>query len=312
MTKVLIAESIDVNVLAEISKNSPIEFVYKPDITPTELENEIAEYNGLIVRPKAVSEKVINNAPNLKLVIRGGAGVNSIALEACKQYGVIVENTPGLNSDATAEYTMLLMLELIRKKFVRESDDKTRLGNPGNPELYMAGELRGKKLGIVGLGNIGFRVACIAEAFGMEVMFFVRQIKKMPYDQTDNIEEFLKFGHDIISLHIPLTPETKHFFGDLAFNLMKQDTILINTARPQLVDFSALKHAIENGTISGFAIDGDYELVEPFVKMDVNKVGIITHHIADATFEAQANITKQALKQAIAYFEKGEIINRVA
>lgn len=312
MTKILIAESVDVNVLAEISKNSQIEFVYKPDISPAELETEIAEYNGLIVRPKIVSEKAINNAQNLKLVVRGGAGVNSIALEACKQRGVIVENTPGLNSDATAEFSILMMLELIRKNFVRKSDDQTRLGKPSSPELYMSGELRGKKLGIVGLGNIGFRVACIAEAFGMEVMFYVREIKKMPYDQTDNMEKFLKHGHDIISLHIPLTPETKHFFGDLAFNLMKQNTILINTARPQLVDVSALKHAIENGTIAGFAIDGDYELVEPFAKIDTGKVGIITHHIADATFEAQANITKQALKQIIAYFEKGEVINRVA
>jgi D-3-phosphoglycerate dehydrogenase len=312
MTKVLVAESIDTNILAQISGKSQIEFVYKPDISPTELESELAEYDGLIVRPKVVSEKAINNAPSLKLVIRGGAGVNSIALDACKQKGVIVENTPGLNSDATAEFTILLMLELIRKNFVRKSDDLTRAGNPGNPELYMSGELRGKKLGIIGLGNIGFRVATIAESFGMDVVFYVREIKKMPYDQTNNMEEFLKHEHDIISLHIPLVPDTKNFLGDLAFNLMKQNTLLVNTARPQLVDVNALKRAIENGTISGFAVDGDYDLVEPFAKMDTGKLGIITHHIADATFEAQANITKQALTQAVAYFEKGQIINRVA
>lgn len=309
MTRVLIAESLDEKVLNDTK--SSIEFVYKPDITVAELEREIADYDGLIVRPKQVTEKAVNSASELKLIIRGGAGVNSIALDACKSKGIVVENTPGLNSDATAEYSFALMLQLLRRNAITRSDSGCRKGNPGAPEPYGGNELKGKKLGVVGLGNIGFRVASIAEAFGMDVTFFVREKKHMPYEQVSELGEFLSMGHDIISLHIPLTAQTRNFLGKNQFALMKKGTILINTARPQLVDPAALAQALDDGTVSSFGIDGDYELIEPFLKIDKDKRGIITHHIADCTVEAQANITRQVLKQAIAFFERGEYINRV-
>ncbi len=311
MAKVLIAESVDVKVLDEMKQGTGVEFVYRPEITVQELEQEIAGYDGLIVRPKQVTETAIRNADKLQLVIRGGAGVNSIALEACKEKKIIVENTPGLNSDATAEFTIALMLQLFRRNMINKSDEILRQRDPGPPEPFWGTELRGKKIGLVGMGNIGFRVATIAEAFGMDAIFYVREQKKMPYEQIDNLREFLTYGHDVVSLHIPLTSQTKHFFKDAQFNLLKKGTILVNTARPQLIEVESFARALESGIISGFGIDGDYDLVEPFAKVDKEHRGIITHHIADCTVEAQANITRQALKQAIAYFEGNEIVNRV-
>ena len=312
MPKVLIAESVDIKVMQQLAASSEVEFVYKPNISVAELETELAKYDGLIVRPKQVTEKAIQNAKNLKLVIRGGAGVNSIALDACRKKSVVVENTPGLNSDATAEFTFALLLQLVRRNLIAKSDAMTRAGSVENPEDYMGGELMGKKIGLIGMGNIGVRVARIAEGFGMDVMFFNRSIKKLPYEQTTDLEEFFRHPHDIISLHIPLSADTNKFINTAHFAMMKKGTILINTARPQLVDPVALKHALNTGKISSFGIDGDYDLVEPFTKIDPDQKGIITHHIADATYEAQANITKQVMIQAIAFFEKGQEINRVA
>jgi len=277
MTRVLIAESVDEKILAEFQ--GKLDFVYSPDITPQELETKIRDFDGLIVRPKPVSAKVIANAKRLKLIIRGGAGVNSIDLTACREKGIIVENTPGLNSDATAEFTVLLMLQAFAKRQAELADIRSREGNPGQPEDYMG-----------------------REGFGMELIIHSRKTV---------LKDLLNSGCDIISLHIPLSAETTGLIGEKEFALMKNGTVIINTARPQLIDVKAFKITLESAKISSFGIDGDYDLVKPFIDADVNKKGIITHHIADATYEAQANITRAALTQAVEFFMNGKEINRV-
>ena len=145
----------------------------------------------------------------------------------------------------------------------------------------------------------------------MEVSIFVRTQKDLPYPQFINLHEFLKQQHDVISLHVPLTPETNFMLKDDEFALMKKGVIIINTARPQLICVKAMTKALAREIVRGFAIDGDYDLVAPFTRIDKKNKGIITHHIADCTIEAQANITRQALVQMVAFFEKNEVINRV-
>ncbi len=294
--KILIAESVDEKVLADFTARSGFEFDYAPDISVTELSFKIKGYDGLFVRPKQVTADAIANADRLKLVIRGGAGVNSIALDECKKRGIIVANTPGLNSDATAEFTFALLMNL-QKQLVR-SDAALKAGHEPIPEDFMGFELKGKKLGIIGYGNIGKRVEKIAGGFGMETSVFRR---------GDDLKNFLGQQHDVISLHVPLTEQTKHILGEDEFKLMKHGVIIINTARPQLIHAKALLEAADAGIISGFGIDGDNDLVKPFL----HEKGIVTHHIADATYEAQANITKQALKQFVQFFEEGLEVNRV-
>lgn len=296
MYKILIAESVDERILEEFQTNKNFEFTYFPNIAVDEIPREIAGYDGLFVRPKQVTDAAIRAADKLKLVIRGGAGVNTIALEVCKERGIIVANTPGLNSDATAEFTFALIMNLMKQ--VMRSDIALKTGENPRPEDYMGFELKGKRLGIIGYGNIGKRVERIANAFGMEVSIFKRGL---------NLHEFLKQGHDIITLHIPLSHETKNFIGTEEFKLLQPGTILINTARPQLVEAEAFHKALAEGTLGSFGIDGDYDLVEPFF----SEQGIITHHIADATYEAQANITHQALTQFVQFFEEGLEVNRV-
>lgn len=309
MTKFLIAESVDTSILEDFDSN--IEFTYKPDISIAELEDEIGNYDGLLVRPKQVTAKAIANADNLKLIVRGGAGVNSIDLEAAKAKGIIVANTPGLNSDATAEFTFNLLFKLLAKRQINHSRELTLKGNPGTPDDYMGSELRGKKIGLIGLGNIGKRVAKMADAFGMDIICYARNKKDLPYKQTDNFDEFLAAENDIISLHIPASEDTVGIINKAVFEKIKTNTILLNTARPQLVNAADFGDALDAGILQSYGIDGDYDQVEPFINADPKQRGIITHHIADCTAEAQAAITAQALKQAKAFFEEGVEINRV-
>lgn len=314
-SRVLIAESVDENVLEQVqATTTKTRFEYKPDISVAELETELKNYDGLIVRPKVVTAAAIVNSPNLKLIIRGGAGVNSIALESAKSFGVVVENTPGLNSQATAEFAFQAIMRLAGNRQMSRSAELAATGNAGSPEDFMGNELYGKKIGIIGLGNVGKRLANMCHAFGMQVICYSRSEKDLPHReirQTSNLDELLKSGNDIISLHLPLSDETRNIIGIKEFARMAKGTILINTARPQLVDVTAFARAIETGVLQSYAIDGDQDQIQPFIDADKHKIGICTHHIADCTYEAHAAITKQIMLQAIEFFENGVEINRV-
>lgn len=310
--RVLIAESVDEKMLAQIAASTQkIVFDYQPNLSVAELEKALANYHGLIVRPKNVTAKAIENASNLQLIIRGGAGVNSIALDTAKARGVVVENTPGLNSDATAEFAFLLLMQLLCKRQVERSAKLALTGNAGAPENFMGSELRGKKIGIIGLGNVGARMAQMATAFGMEVFCYARNAKNLPFAQTQNLHELLAAKNDVLSLHLPLSAETKNLIGAVEFALMKKGTILLNTARPQLVDVDAFAAALQSGQLGSYGIDGDQDQIQPFIDADPFGAGICTHHIADCTYEAHAAITKQTMLQAIEFFENGKEINRV-
>lgn len=310
--RVLVAEAMDVQMLESMqAKTSAVQFDYKPEISPAALENEITGYDGLIVRPKPVSAAAIDNSDKLKLIIRGGAGVNSIALDAAKAKGIAVANTPGLNTEATAEFAFLSMMQLSCKRQILRSNENALSGDAGAPENYMGAELRGKKIGIIGLGNVGARMAEMATAFGMEVLCYARNRKNLPYKQTQDLHELLSAQNNVVSLHIPLSSETENIIGAAEFALMQKNTILINTARPQLVEIEAFSQALENGTLDSYAIDGDQDQIQPFIDADKKVRGLCTHHIADCTFEAHAAITEQTMLQAIEFFENGKEINRV-
>lgn len=329
MPHILIAESLDMETLQtaareqgwQVHLNVPTpdddgqgdwHFSYQPHIMPDVLKMELGRYDALVVRPKEAKGEAIRAAmPRLKIIVRGGAGINSIDLEAAAECGVIVENTPGQNSVSTAEFTFALIMELAANRQIQRSASDTLRGDPDAPEHYLGRELEGQKIGIIGLGAIGQAVARRAAAFDMEVFSYSRTKKDVPYRQFDSLNALLDAGPDIICLHAPYTPQTEKMLDKAAYNLMKKSTILINTARPQLMDAAALKYALSKGIISRFAIDGDMDLVEPFIKIDQHRKGIITHHIADATKQAQAKITRQVLAQLVAFFREGKVVNRV-
>lgn len=326
MTKILIAESLDTEAMQSfegkhgvyIHTNNPIpahipeneiHFYYRPDFLEEDIKKEIYAYDGLVVRPREVSAKLMQAGVKLKLIVRGGSGMNAIDLNAAKAHNIVVENTPGENSVSTAEYTFALIMQIVANRQIDISSNDVRNGCPKEVKHYQGQELEGKKLAIIGLGNIGMHLAKRAAAFDMEVSYFNRSNKNTPYKKYDTIESLLAGKHDIVSLHIPLTPETNNFFSKKEFSLMKNGSVLINAARPQLIDPDAFADALLVGVLSSAGIDGDMDLIEPFIKADPDRKCIITNHIADSTKQAQEKITRAVFKQIIEYFYNGKLIN---
>ena len=329
MTRVLIAESLDIETLnswSEREKNiyihlnggeptnirdGEIHFSYYPDYLLSDMEKEINLYDGLIVRPKEVPASVIERAKKLKIIVRGGSGVNSIDLDAAKGCNIVVENTPGQNSVSTAEYTFALIMEVVARRCISISSVNVRNNKDKDPSCYQGHELSKKKIAIIGMGNIGQYLAKLCAAFDMDVSYYNRSEKDLPYKCYDSVRDLLSAKPDIVSLNLPLTPDTNKFFDKSMFSLMKKESFLINTARPQLVDPNAFEEALNAGILSGAAIDGDMDLIEPFLKVDKDEKCILTNHIADSTKQAQEKITNAVLSQIIQYFRHGKLINSV-
>lgn len=317
MKKILIAESLDERILEEIQANSMYQVDYQPDISSRDIEKSIVGYHALVVRPKEVSAAIIAaGVPNLSLIVRGGAGVNSIDLEAARKHNVTVLNTPGQNSVATAEFTFALIMELLACRNIHQNARDVRVGNSQGPKHYGGRELKGKSLAIMGFGNIGKYVARYANAFEMEVYACSRSLTEAQAHEHNvtyapSLEALLDMQADVIALHTPQSSETIGMINDDAFGRMKQGTILVNTARPGLIEPDSFREALANGTLGSFAIDGDPEPIAPFIEADPEQKGIITDHIADATGEAISNITRQVWLQIEAFFEQGKAINKV-
>jgi phosphoglycerate dehydrogenase-like enzyme len=328
MTKILIAESLDEETLHKVAKlenlhisytahpddyidSNGIFLTYAPDIKENRLFEYVKNYDGLVVRPKEVSAKTINAANKLKIIIRGGAGINSIDINAAKEKNIIVENTPGQNSVSTAEYAFELIMSLVAKRNILKSHNDSITDCAKDPEKYRGEELAGKKLAIIGMGNVGLQLAKRAYAFDMEVLYYSRNKKDLSYKHFNSVDELLSQGADVVSLHLPLVKETTGFFSERFFSLMKKDSVLINCARPQLIDVAAFKEALDNKIIASAAIDGDLCLIKKFIEADYANKCIFTHHIADSTKQALEKITKAVLSQLLKFFLKGEVINSV-
>lgn len=275
--------------------------------------------HALITRPYPIDTYSFKNLPELKLIIRAGSGVNSIDLVSAKTQGVIVENTPGQNAIAAAEYTIAVLMDLGSKRFitkhaamVAEAFNNKSLNRLPPPLTLIGHELYGRVLGIIGYGHIGSHVARIAKALGLNILIASRNQKLLPEGMRQvSLNELYKES-DIISLHTPLTPETQHMINDHALGLMKEGVTLINAARPQLIDPDALSHHMSR--LSGLAIDGDTDQIEAYLAIALQhpKVeSIITHHIGDATKESEEKLTRQVILQLQGFVIDGMVINQV-
>ena len=236
-----------------------------------------------------VTEELFNDAPNLKLIQLLSAGYNSADVEAARHAGVPICNNGGANSTAVSEHAILLMLAVSRqlvKQHVNLAAGRWRGNEP--PKLH---ELRGKTLGIIGLGSIGKKTARLASAFGMNVTYY--DIARLSEAEEDALGvRFRLFSEiiqesDLISLHVPLNANTRHMIGATEFEAMQPDAILINTARGPVVDEAALTKALSTGQIAAAGLDVfDEEPTppdNPLLKLD-NVT--LTAHMAGPTFES--------------------------
>ena len=262
----------------------------------------LADADGAItLLQDPITRRVLEANPNLRIVSNLAVGYNNIDVDAARELGIAVTNTPGVLTEATADLTMALMLAVVRR--IVEGDAELRATGrcEWEPLKLLGASLQGKKLGIIGMGRIGSAVAQRARAFGMEVIGARR---------GDRLDELLAES-DVISIHAPLSQATHHLIDAVALAKMKPGAYLINTSRGALVDENALCDALESGRLRGAGLDV-YEL-EPEVdsRLLTMKNVVILPHIGSATEEARNAMARIAALNVLRYLQGQEPLHRV-
>lgn len=281
---------------------------------PDRLLTEVRQAHALLVRSATqVTEAVLGAAPHLRVVGRAGMGVDNIDVDAATRRGIAVLNAPGANTISTAEHTMALLLAMVRHiapaaaSMATGGWDRARFGGT---------ELRGKTLGLVGLGRIGAHVATIARALGMQVAAYDPylsdarardlQVELLPLDQ-------LLRQADVVSLHAPLTERTHHLLDADRLALMKPGALVVNAARGDLIDTTALIEAVESGHLGGAALDVyDEEPLAADSPLRSTERILLTPHLAASTGEAQERVSVEicaAVRRALECGDVGGAVN---
>ena len=311
MPKILISDALS-NLANEVFERNNIEVDTQTDLTPNELKDIINQYDGLVVRSATkATDEIISAGSKLKIIGRAGAGVDNIDLDSAKKNNVIVMNTPGGNTNATAEHTLSLLLSLYRS--IPDASYGTHQGL-WEKKKFKGLELKGKTLGIIGFGNVGARFAEMAFALGINVTVcsesFPSRQKDFPNFTSIDLSELIS-NSDIISFHCKPPKDGKAIISMSQLKLMKKNSVIINTARGGLVDENDLKKALEEGIIRGAALDVfSNEPAKSNVLFDTPNL-ILTPHIAASTVEAQLVVAEQIAEQISDYFNKGEVKNSV-
>lgn len=284
-----------------------IQFYDNQPADQVDLLSRTCEADILVVSNYKVSAEVITGSSNLKLIAVAFTGVDHIPIELCKERGIAVCNAAGYSTQAVAELTIALAIDLLRK--IIPFDLITR--QSGTRNGFLGNELYGKTFGIVGFGAIGEKVAQLAQAFGCKVIVWSRTVKHVNGISFVAFDQLLKDA-DIISLHIPLTDQTKGLINDSNLRLMKPTALLINTARGPIVDSSALFSALKNRIIAGAAVDV-YEHEPPIEnnhQLFTSPNTILLPHIGFATEEAIYNRSGIVTNNIKSWLE-GKIENQV-
>ena len=244
-----------------------------------------------------VNRALYDACPNMKVAARCGVGLDNVDVAEASKRGIKVINAPGSNASTVAEHTISLMLTIQRNLF--EALSAVKNGQWASRSSFKSDELNGKTLGIIGLGNIGLKVANIAAAFGMKVIYWSPSKKEVPYLLVD--KETLFRSADIISLHLPLNEETKDIIDEEVFNKMNQGAILINTARGALVNRDALLSALDTGKLAGYGADVPFS--PPPTADDAlisHPKSFITAHVSSLTATTYKNMCLSTVKNVLA------------
>ena len=311
MFKVLISDSMS-NVAQKIFEKHNIETEIKTGLSEDEIFKIISEYDALIVRSATkVTKNIITAGKKLKVIGRAGAGVDNIDVVSAKEKNILVMNTPGGNTNATAEHTLALILSLLRK--VPYSNDTTHQGKWEKKNIKGA-ELSNKTLGIVGFGNVAIRLSNLVKGFDMNILAYSKSLasrqEKFPDIKNVSFDELITTS-DIISFHCKAPPDGKPLINKEHYKKMKPTTVIINTARGNIVEENDLNIALNNNTIAGAAIDVySKEPAKENILFNNPKV-ILTPHIAASTAEAQIIVAEMISNQICNFLLKGIKTNTV-
>lgn len=290
---------------------------YNPSLKAEDLPSVIAPYKVLIVRSTKVSAETLKASNQLAMVLRAGAGVNTIDVKTASERGIYVTNCPGKNSIAVAELVFALLLSIDRR--IPQNVSSLREHRWNKKEFSTADGVFGKTMGVIGTGQIGREVIRRAKAFGMPVIAWSRSLtpakaKELEVGYCAEVDEIFS-NADVVSMHLALTPETKQMVNASRLALMKPKAIFINTSRGEIVDQAALRESLSAGKIrAGLDVyspepseaSGDFS--DPILDLP-NLYG--THHIGASTNQAQEAIAEEAVRIVTEYVKTGAVVNCV-
>ncbi len=308
--KILAADKISREAVEELKKAADV--VTDFDISHEKLSEEIKKYDIVIVRSRTkITKDILEVAPKLRAVIRAGVGLDNIDIEYAKEKGVKVINTPEAPTESVAELAVGLMLSLARN--IPKADHSVKEGEWKKKSLKGV-ELKGKTLGVIGLGRIGKRVAELASSFGMKIIahdrnphaYFLEKINGKNTSLIDLLKEA-----DFLTIHLPLTSQTKDMISEKELKSIKSSAYIINTARGGIINENALYEALKNGEIAGAALDVFWDK-KPFESkiMEVRDKIIFTPHLGSTTREAQEKVGKllvEKIMKLIEHEKKGKV-----
>jgi D-3-phosphoglycerate dehydrogenase len=312
--KVLIADSISQRGVHELSRDNALEVVIKTGLREGELIEVIPPFAALVVRSQTrVTAEILKAAAKLRVVGRAGVGVDNVDVETATRRGIVVLNAPGGNTVSTAEHAFSLLLSVARK--IPQAHANVR-SNRWDKKNFEGVELYNKTLGVIGMGRIGSELSRRAIAFGMRIVAYdpylsVTRARSLQVELVDELDDLLKSA-DFVSLHTPLTPETRHILDAASLRKTKRGVRIINCARGGLIDEIALFQALQNGHVAGAALDV-FETEPLPVDSDLRTAPnlVLTPHLGASTAEAQESVGVEIAQSIRAVLLEGTIRNAV-
>lgn len=311
---VFVADKLPQEAIEEL-RELGVDVHFNPSATSDELGKGLEDTDILIVRSTVVSKSCISNSPSLMLIIRAGAGVNTIDIESASNSGIYVANCPGKNSVAVAELTMGLILSLDR--FIPDNVIDFRDGRWNKAQYSKADGILGKTMGVIGVGQIGQEVIKRAKSFGLDIIAWSRSLtpdtaEKMRIDYADSVKEVAEQS-DILTVHLAMNSDTKGIISKEVLASLKDGAYFINTSRAGIVDEDALLEELESGRIKAgldvFSSEPEYkkgEVNSQFQKLDNV---YISHHIGASTKQAQLSVASDAVDIVRGYLREGKVRN---
>ena len=304
---VLVTDRVTMSGLGPLTDDDRVDVIAVDDSSSQDFETALATADALIVRSATkVTRELLARAPSLKAIGRAGVGVDNIDLPAATERGIAVFNAPGGNTIAAAELTMALLISVARR--IPAAEASVRRGE-WNRAAFKGVELRGKTQGLIGAGRIGGEVAFRAQAFGMEVIAYDPYLSPTRADDLDvelaGLDDVIARA-DFVSLHVPLTDETRGMIGEETLAKMKPTAFVVNASRGGVVDEAALAKALDEGRIAGAALDVYEE--EPLAADSPLRSApnlVLTPHLGASTEEAQVGVASEVAQKIRLLLETG-------
>ncbi|MCO4754060.1 MAG: hydroxyacid dehydrogenase [Bacteriovoracaceae bacterium] len=309
---IVVCDGMDKSVFEDLKAQDGLEVHPKAKLTQEEIKELLPKINGLVIRSATKPNKeFIDQAPNLKYIIRAGEGTDNIDKAYCQEKGIKVSNTPGANNNSAAEHAMALIMTVLRKTAQANSSMKS---GKWEKSQFTGNELWKKTVGIMGFGRIGQILCKRLQGFEPNVLFFDPGVKESPFPYAKKVEtlEELFSQSDIVSIHTPLLEATKGVVNSELMSKMKPDAILVNAARGKIVNEDDLYTTLKEGKIkgAGFDVFANEPLEENSKLTELENI-VLTPHLGGSTEEAQFRVGEMAAAQMVDFFVNDKLHNEV-